>query len=69
MLAQGKIVYFNSANLSVDYFAKLGDRFVCPDYENPADFFMDFLSQESIEGANPSDVSKKYCDTIEYLHT
>jgi hypothetical protein len=35
--------------LAVDYFAKLGPVFSCPSWNNPADFFMDMLSLDSIE--------------------
>jgi hypothetical protein len=35
--------------LAVDYFTKIGPKFACPSWNNPADFFMDMLSQESIE--------------------
>lgn len=47
LLARGKIIYFNEARLSVDYFASLGEA--CPDLSNPADFFMTMMSIESIE--------------------
>ena len=49
LLAKGKIVYFNQAKLAVDYFSGLGDFYKCPDWNNPADFFMDFLNIESID--------------------
>ena len=47
LLARGKIIYFNEARLSVDYFASIG--FQCPDLSNPADYFMTMMSIESIE--------------------
>lgn len=47
MLARGKIIYFNEARLSVDYFSGIGQ--VCPELSNPADFFMTMMSIESIE--------------------
>jgi hypothetical protein len=49
LLSQGKIVYFNEARLAVDYFARFGPKFACPSWNNPADFFMDMLSLDSIE--------------------
>ena len=49
LLSQGKIVYFNEASLAVDYFARMGRKFACPSWNNPADFFMDMLSLDSIE--------------------
>ena len=47
LLARGKIIYFNKASLSVDYFTKIG--FVCPEMSNPCDYFMSMMSIESIE--------------------
>jgi len=47
LLARGKILYFNFANLSVDYFSDLG--YHCPDTSNPCDYFMSMMSKESIE--------------------
>ena len=47
LLAKGKIIYMNEARLAVDYFGSLG--FQCPDWSNPADFFMTMMSIGSIE--------------------
>jgi ABC-type multidrug transport system ATPase subunit len=47
LLAQGKIIYFNHANLAVDYFASLGSEYKCPELSNPADHFMTIMSIES----------------------
>lgn len=47
LLAKGKIIYFNEASKSVDYFASIGHA--CPDLSNPADYFMSMMSIESIE--------------------
>jgi len=49
LLARGKIIYFNEARLSVNYFATGENPEVCPDLSNPADFFMTMMSIESIE--------------------
>ena len=49
LMAQGRIVFFNEARLAVDYFSKLGKDYICPDWNNPADFFMDLLSIDSID--------------------
>ena len=35
--------------MAVDYFARMGPKFACPSWNNPADFFMDMLSLDSIE--------------------
>jgi len=55
MLAKGKIVFFNEAKLAVDYFASLGERYRCPEWNNPADFFMDLISIESIDPRDSKD--------------
>jgi len=47
LLARGKIIYFNEANKSVDYFNSLGH--CCPELSNPCDYFMTMMSKESIE--------------------
>jgi hypothetical protein len=47
LLARGKVLYFNKANKSVEYFGSIG--FQCPELSNPADFFMSMMSKESIE--------------------
>lgn len=63
LIAKGKIIYFNKASLSVDYFASI--RFQCPELSNPADYFMSMMSIESIEEDmennefdNPEDLKK-----------
>ena len=47
LLAQGKTLFFNHANLAVDYFSKIG--FQTPQLSNPADYFMSIMSIETIE--------------------
>lgn len=47
LLARGKIIYFNEARHSVEYFSNLG--YTCPDTSNPCDYFMSMMSKESIE--------------------
>jgi ABC-type multidrug transport system ATPase subunit len=49
LLARGKIIYFNEARLAVDYFGSLGAKYTCPEWENPADFFMEMMSIEGVE--------------------
>ncbi len=48
LVAQGKILYFNEAAKSSDYFASIG--YDCPAMSNPADYFMTIMSQK-----NPND--------------
>lgn len=78
LIAKGKIIYFNKASLSVDYFASI--RFQCPELSNPADYFMSMMSIESIEEDmennefdNPEDLKKdiqnKYAELIVYFDT
>ena len=59
LLSQGKIVYFNEAHLAVDYFARIGPKFACPSWNNPADFFMDMLSLDSIENEDAAGQPKQ----------
>lgn len=47
LMAKGKIIYFNDANLSVDYFKGIGRE--CPELTNPADYFMTIMSIEGID--------------------
>jgi len=47
LMARGKIIYFNDANKSVDYFANIGRP--CPELTNPADYFMTIMSIEGID--------------------
>ena len=53
LLAKGKIIYFNDANLAVDYFTKI--NYKCPELSNPADYFMGIMSIESIEKPDTDD--------------
>jgi len=47
LMALGKIIYFNKANLSVNHFKGIG--YECPTLSNPADYFMMMMSIESQE--------------------
>lgn len=47
LLAQGNIIYFNESKKAVDYFSSID--YVCPNLSNPADYFMNIMSIESIE--------------------
>ena len=58
LLARGKIFYFNEANLAVDYFTNLGPKYTCPEWNNPADFFMEMMSIESIDEVDQNDPRK-----------
>lgn len=72
LLAKGKIIYFNKADKSVDYFGSIG--FQCPDLSNPCDFFMSMMSIESIENDQATEtgsfmqdraaIEKIYLETI-----
>ena len=47
LLARGKVIYFNEAGKAVEYFAKIDYK--VPELCNPADYFMQIMSIESIE--------------------
>ena len=47
LLSAGKIIYFNKVDLAVPFFDKNG--FKCPKLTNPADYFMDIMSIESLQ--------------------
>ena len=52
LLARGKVIYFNDASKTVDYFTRISDAtndYRCPEMSNPADFFMKIMSIENIE--------------------
>lgn len=46
LIARGKVIYHNDSKLSVNYFKTIG--FPCPSDSNPADYFMNIMSRESI---------------------
>ena len=76
-MAKGKIIYFNRADLAVDYFSGLG--YTCPDTSNPCDYFMSMMSKESIEldhidenaigeaGVDNAEIDRQYKELIEYF--
>ena len=78
LLAQGKTLYFNDANRSVEYFAQIG--YQIPELSNPADYFMSIMSIESIQKADVdpndklavekanNDVQKTYNDRIKLFN-
>ena len=47
LMAQARIIYFNHASQSVNYFKSLG--YSCPELSTPPDYFMYILSIESID--------------------
>lgn len=55
LLVEGKIIYYNDSKLAVDYFGKISENvdgkqraFQCPKHSNPADFFMDMMTKDTI---------------------
>ena len=76
LLAAGKIVYLNKANLAVDFFKSIG--FPCPNQTNPADFFMEIISIESYEDLDnteqkvvkwkQAEIQNKYREKICFMH-
>ena len=73
LMAEGKVLYFNSARFSVDYFRSIG--YECPDLTNPADYFMSMMSIEtyqnqSINGEHHHEeqrIQKLYERKVKYL--
>jgi len=74
LIAQGKIIYFNDASKSCDYFESIGYK--CPEMSNPADYFMTLMSAENpnegeIEvGKVPmseDEILKEYTKKISYM--
>lgn len=69
LLARGKIIYLNRADLSVEYFGALD--YQCPELSNPCDFFMSMMSKESIEfesaegEVSPEQIESEYKKLIE----
>jgi hypothetical protein len=57
LMAKGKIIFFNQASLSVEYFGSIG--FQCPELSNPADYFMSIMSIESIEAEDVETAEEK----------
>ena len=65
LMALGKIIYFHKAENAVKHFADLepydGVSFKCPEHSNPADYFMNIISKESIpydKSNNPEVLAK-----------
>lgn len=57
LLARGKVAYFGDATKAVPYFRELG--FECPSSYNPADFFIDLISEvKTIEIRNANQLSE-----------
>jgi ABC-type multidrug transport system ATPase subunit len=73
LMAMGKIIYFNEARLSVDYFSAIGYK--CPELSNPADYFMSIMSIESLEQDDEeqkepltqADIQNNYIEKIKHF--
>jgi hypothetical protein len=64
----------HDASRAVDYFSEItfdGIRFKCPDHSNPADYFMNIISKESIEyvKSNNPEVLKKSLQSRDNKYT
>lgn len=66
LLARGEIIYFNKAEKAVDYFGSINvegtNPFACPALNNPADFFMQMMSIESVEHSYKESNNKENLD-------
>eukprot|EP00183_Erythrolobus_madagascarensis_P001359 CAMPEP_0185850942 /NCGR_PEP_ID=MMETSP1354-20130828/4874_1 /TAXON_ID=708628 /ORGANISM="Erythrolobus madagascarensis, Strain CCMP3276" /LENGTH=740 /DNA_ID=CAMNT_0028551673 /DNA_START=159 /DNA_END=2381 /DNA_ORIENTATION=+ len=51
LLAEGSVVYFGDAQRAVDYFAEIG--YPCPYGFNPADYFLQLLTEEDLNEGEP----------------
>lgn len=47
LMAKGKIIYFNKASKSEEYFESIGYK--VPEFSNPADYYMAMMSIESYD--------------------
>ena len=47
LITDGKTIFFDGKDNAVGYFKSIG--FACPEFTNPADYFLNFMSIESIE--------------------
>ncbi|GFR92482.1 ATP-binding cassette sub-family G member 2 [Elysia marginata] len=50
MLAGGRLIYQGPPTSAIDFFSSLG--FECPPYNNPADFFLDVITNSTQESSN-----------------
>jgi ABC-type multidrug transport system ATPase subunit len=57
LLTNGKVIFLGEASTAVDYFSTIG--YVCPNQTNPADYFMDIMSKESVVLENESAIPKE----------
>lgn len=57
LLTNGKVIFLGEAITAVDYFSRIG--YVCPNQTNPADYFMDIMSKESVVLENESAIPKE----------
>ena len=53
LMAQGHIIYQNTASIAVDHFTRIGYK--CPERTNPADFFMNMMSIEAMDDVDDDD--------------
>lgn len=76
LLTNGKVIFLGEASTAVDYFSTIG--YVCPNQTNPADYFMDIMSKESVVLENESEIPKenrfeaimaKYIELQEQFHS
>lgn len=47
LLTSGRCAYNGKASSAIEHFKSMGDKFACPRYTNPADFFLDIITEGS----------------------
>jgi len=62
LLAKGKFVYQGPTKFAVDHFASFGYK--CPEYSNPADYFMDIAHSDNDNNTKFLDMYKAYDEKI-----
>ena len=53
LMAWGKAIYMNFVYKAINYFKSIG--YSCPEQTNPADYFMELMSIESIHDVDSDD--------------
>ena len=63
ILAQGKFIYQGPTRDGVQYFSSIG--YQCPEYSNPADYFIDLAHPDAKESERFNNLFKGYEETLD----